>query len=65
MGGLFERFAGLDNPWLNYDVYPPTPTDVFRLTFSLASTTEFLTFQKIGPISWPSPTRSRVWRMGT
>lgn len=29
MGGLFERFAGLDNPLVNYDLYPPTPTDLF------------------------------------
>ncbi len=30
MGGLFERFAGLDNPLVNYDLYPPTPTDLFQ-----------------------------------
>jgi PE-PPE domain len=29
MGGLFERFAGLDNPAVNYDLYPPSPTDLF------------------------------------
>lgn len=29
MGGLFERFAGLDNPIMNYTLYPPTPTDLF------------------------------------
>ena len=29
MGGLFERFAGLDNPLVNYDLYPPAPTDLF------------------------------------
>jgi PE-PPE domain len=29
MGGLFERFAGLDNPVVNYDLYPPSPTDLF------------------------------------
>lgn len=29
MGGLFERFAGLDNPLVNYDLYPPSPTDLF------------------------------------
>lgn len=29
MGGIFERFAGLDNPLMNYTLYPPTPTDLF------------------------------------
>jgi hypothetical protein len=29
MGGLFERFAGLDNPVVNYALYPPSPTDLF------------------------------------
>lgn len=29
MGGLFERFAGMDNPFIDYSLYPPTPTDLF------------------------------------
>jgi hypothetical protein len=29
MGGLFERLAGLDNPVVDYDLYPPTPTGLF------------------------------------
>lgn len=61
MGGLFERFAGLDNPLVDYNYYPPPRPTFFRPTSTPASTTAFRTFRRIHPISWPSLTRSRVW----